>query len=450
MAARMALDNAFSVLSAAQDLRLQSEQLNEVARGEFRPKATLNLGAQRVGTRADESSVSLANQKSSTLTTAWKLHSGTSLSTQVANSLTGTARATTVTVGITQPLLRGFGKEVTTASLRATEIALEVARLDFEQIATDAVFNALQTYFDRNLATQRVTIARDSLETAQRMHDVNRTLVDVGRSAANVLLQSEADLAQSRLALAQAEQDENVAKRALLVAIGAEASAIDADVATPDRVDQYINMAMPTLREATDTALALQSSTRISRENLKVAELLLLQAEDQLRLPLNLSVSASRATSGAPASGRTDASVGLSTEIAFDRSDLRFAKSSASVGVRKAQMQLAETERTVRHAVADAVYQHEFAVQQLALARSGAEIGRRRLQMELEKQRLGRSSALELSTTRREVADAENQVVQASHQVLRSQLDLWKITGRLLAQWGLDNQVERWSREIVR
>jgi outer membrane protein TolC len=327
---------------------------------------------------------------------------------------------------------------------------LEIAKVVFEQTATETVSNTLQAYFALNLAVSRTRVAREGLQTAQRMDEVNRALVAAGRSPTSALLQSEAEVEQAKLAASQAEQEEVAARRALLVAIGDEASGLDRAVETPDLPEKYVDLSVPALNEAIELALASQPAIRMAHESVHSARLQLLQAQDQMKLPLDLTVSATRDPSLRGQPGMASAAVGLSSEIVLDRAPLRYARSAAQAGVRKAEMQFAEAQRTTRHAIADLISAHNFALQQLALAQRGAEIGRRRLEMELEKQLLGRSSSIELSSARREAVDAENQVAQSNYQLLLAKIAVWKATGTLLRQWGLADRVEEWSRELIK
>jgi outer membrane protein TolC len=449
-AAGLALDNGIAVLSGALDLKLQSQQLDAVARGEFRPKASLNFKGQSTGSRTDGTSATTANQYSSSFDTTWKLYSGTQLALRAVDSTNGGVKGRSVSVSLTQPLWRGFGEALATASLRSAESSLEIAKVVFEQTATETVSNTLQAYFALNLAVSRTRVAREGLQTAQRMDEVNRALVAAGRSPTSALLQSEAEVEQAKLAASQAEQEEVAARRALLVAIGDEASGLDRAVETPDLPEKYVDLSVPALNEAIELALASQPAIRMAHESVHSARLQLLQAQDQMKLPLDLTVSATRDPSLRGQPGMASAAVGLSSEIVLDRAPLRYARSAAQAGVRKAEMQFAEAQRTTRHAIADLISAHNFALQQLALAQRGAEIGRRRLEMELEKQLLGRSSSIELSSARREAVDAENQVAQSNYQLLLAKIAVWKATGTLLRQWGLADRVEEWSRELIK
>ena len=451
-AALMALEKGLVIQSQVMDLSLQARELLEVVHGEFRPRTTLALSNQRQNTLVNSAPGQTNTLMSSTLQTTWRLLSGAQLSLRAAGarqSATGAPLGSdrSVTLGITQPLLRGRGAEVAGAGLRIAESALRSARIAFEQAASDTVHQVLVSYFDRQQAQVRVQQAQDALETARKVHALNQALVDAGRSARNVLLQSEADSAQARLSVAQSAHDESVALRVLLQAIGSDPDSSATRVETPDRLEDIVRVQVPDERTAIDLALAWQSSVRSAHENLQIARLQLRVAEDNQLIPLDLSVSVSRFHGAAPGAPRGDTAVALTTEIAFNRAELRLARSAAANSVRKAEMQLADAERSVRYATVDVLQQLRFAIDQQALAQTNASLVRDRLEAEVERLRVGRASVLEVSLAQQSLVSAQSQLLQAQYQVYRSKLEFLRVTGGLLGALQLDARVKQWTDE---
>jgi outer membrane protein TolC len=450
-AARMTLEQGGAFQARVADLTLQWRFLIDVARGEFRPKAAVTLASQRVATSETAASPSSTLSNQAGLTTSWKLRSGVTLTAKLdgdrqRQSAVGYTGGRGATLALALPLLRGSGYEINGASLRSTELALEAARVGFRQAAADAVHQTLVLYFDRRMAQLQAEAARESLQSSTRVDELTGTLIDVGRSAAVARLQSRADLAQAEIALAQSSNSERQALRALLNAIGLELPDEGTVIETPDSPEDTLPTF--TLNEAQAVAQALQTDATVltARLALEDTRLRLRVAEDNLRLPLQLDISRGVSRASPDGLGRGSTTVGLSTSIELDRSELRHARSSAEVALRRAEIELRDAERNARAAAIDALRQQQFALQQLALTLANIDVARQRYDAELDRFRLGRTSALELSVAQQAMTNSRVQLLQSQFQVMTARLGVFKATGRLLDAVGLQAQVDRWSR----
>lgn len=450
-AARLALEQGGTFQARVADLALQWRYLLDVARGEFRPKTSVTLASQRArGTSSSASPTSTLYHQAG-LEASWKFRSGMQLNAQLdgdrqrqsPSEPTAERRAT---IGMVLPLLRGSGYEINGANLRSTELSLESARVAFRQAAVDAVYQILVQYFDRRIAQLQADVARESLQSATQVDDLSRTLIEVGRSAPVARLQSRADMAQAEISLAQALNTERQSLRSLLVGIGLDVPAEGVTVETPDNPDDVLPAF--SLDEAAAMAQALQTDATVltARLTLEDARLRLRVAEDNLRLPLQLDVSRSTTRNTADGLNRGETKVGLSTSIELDRSELRYSRSSAAVSERRAEIELQDAERNARAAAVDAVRQQDFAVRQLALTQANIEVARQRYESELDRFRLGRASALELSLAQQAMNSSRVSLLQSQFEALVARLGILKVAGRLLETVGLQTQVDRWSR----
>ena len=450
-AVRMTIEQGGAFQARVAELALQWRYMNDVARGEFRPKPAVTLSSQRQATSATAAPSNTTLTHQAGLAASWKLPSGVKLTAQFdgdrqRNSSLGQTGGRVASIGLVLPLLRGSGYDVNGAGLRGTELALESARVAFRQAAVDAVHQTLVLYFDRRMAQLQAEVAREGLEAARRTEELTRTLIEVGRSAAVTRLQSRAEVAQAEISLAQGLNAERQALRALLIAIGLELPDEGTSIETPDSPDGTLPPV--TLDEAQAAALALQTDATVlnARIALEDTRLRLIVAEDNLRLPLQFEVSRSIARTSPDGLGRGGTSVGLSTTIELDRSELRHARSSAEMALRRAETELCDAERNARIAAIDAVRQQEFAARQLALTQANIEVARQRHEAELDRFRLGRTSALELSVAQQAMTLSRVQLLQSQFEVLTARLGVLKSSGRLLEAVGLQAQVDRWSR----
>lgn len=113
---------------------------------------------------------------------------------------------------IRQPLLRGFGRDVTETDLRVAEAEREVGRWQYRQQLLKVASDALSAYWNLQRAAAAQALRREALVNAQQLRDDARARVDGGRlppsaldEAAVALATREADLARGAQAVAEAE-----------------------------------------------------------------------------------------------------------------------------------------------------------------------------------------------------------------------------------------------------
>lgn len=439
------LANAVRAKTAHLDLGTQLKQA-ALGRRDFVPQAVLSGQSER--SNQDRSA-------SASLSSTWKMRTGASLSAAVGRSVVRspsladatrqTGTTTTQSLGLTQPLLRGAGTEVATVNERQSDLSSNGARRDFAQAMADLVFDTVSAYFALEQARRNVALARETIERLQKMRAVNDALLAAGRIPRTTLLQNDLDEAQATFSLAQAEQAETVAQRTLLRLLTSDAQ--DPDRARITLGDSFAGLAeRPALdeREAMAIALERRSDVRSARDAVASARLSLVSARDALRDQLDVYAKVDRQRSTLPLAPPTTTNVpavGVQFSMTLDKTALHTAADTAGAGVTKAELALAEAERNAIAETRDALKAIDFAQAQHRLAQRTAELAARRLDDEVEKTRAGRSSATELTQAQDALRDARSQEVQARYAIFTARLDLQRVTGTILEQWGVDGQV---------
>ena len=115
-----------------------------------------------------------------------------------------------------QPLLRGAGRTVATASIGMARFAERSNILSLKQAVIDVVSSVAQSYRGYIQAERRVSIRAKSLERARELLAVNELLVRTGRMAARDIVQTRADIAGRELALIAAESALDAARLKLI------------------------------------------------------------------------------------------------------------------------------------------------------------------------------------------------------------------------------------------
>ena len=106
---------------------------------------------------------------------------------------------------LTQPLLRDFWIDGTRQQLKVTAINREISDIQLKGTLATTVANVRNAYWELVFAVQATEVAKGSLDLADKLVADNKARVEVGTMAPLDVVQSEAEAATRRQAVAQAE-----------------------------------------------------------------------------------------------------------------------------------------------------------------------------------------------------------------------------------------------------
>ncbi|MCP4452007.1 MAG: TolC family protein, partial [Planctomycetes bacterium] len=148
-----------------------------------------------------------------TLDFSWSRSDNLGNTSAEAQTYTG---SNTWNVGFTQPLLKGFGKEVATYNLVQARLAEQsnlLALRDGIGTVVDSTISAFRAYAQ---AVRQVEISNASVERSRASLATNKLLISMGRMPANELIQTESDLANQELSYEDTLNSLDNARLALL------------------------------------------------------------------------------------------------------------------------------------------------------------------------------------------------------------------------------------------
>ena len=122
---------------------------------------------------------------------------------------------TSFSATLSQPLLRDFWIDGTRQQLKVTAINREISDIQLKGTLATTVANVRNAYWELVFAVQAVDVAKGSLELADKLVQDNKARVEVGTMAPLDVVQSEAEAATRRQALAQAEATMRTAELSL-------------------------------------------------------------------------------------------------------------------------------------------------------------------------------------------------------------------------------------------
>lgn len=113
--------------------------------------------------------------------------------------------APNASVTLSQPLLKGRGREVNLRYIRIAHINQRISRLLFYQQLINTVYGVARLYYDLVSLNENVQVKRETLAAAQKLLEDNRAQVEQGTLAPLELTRAQSLVTSSQLDLIQAE-----------------------------------------------------------------------------------------------------------------------------------------------------------------------------------------------------------------------------------------------------
>jgi len=420
----------------------------------FRPNASVGISATRSGTGVKNAgrTSSHSDQMSTAAQIRQRLPTGAqigvlwqpwsrALDHRSSNEVStdSNAREQSWSVNLTQPLLKGGGARVATLDVRRARIHEQINVLQLKQTVMDTVTGVIKAYRVLLKARWDVEINRTSLERARTLLETNKLLIQLGKMAAQEIIQSEADVADKELAL---EVAVNAYDRARLDLLRLLDLSKFLQIIPDDEIES------PPFAFDENTVLALardnQPSFLTTRLDVDLAELGLIAARNGMKWDLSLTGNyGSSQFNGQPAldSRSREWGVGLSLDVptyGLDRRELRAGLIGAETEAKKAALNLRKLSDNLELECIDSVRQIRTLEKQIALAAKARELSERKLAVEQEKLKAGRSTNFQIVAYQDDLRNAKISELSARISYLDALSDLDVFMGTMTSTWGID------------
>lgn len=355
------------------------------------------------------------------VTVAKQLVTGTQIFAAVSSSSIGTAgtpmRDAAYRVGISQPLLRGFG--ATAAALEDAKRGVERAHRELAAARAALIVRTSAAYFGVIKEERLAAIARQAAERAATLKRASSARATAGLATQLDVLRAE--LLEAQLSAAVAAQDQAVmtARDSLRMLLGRPAAAPIAvvdDAAVSARAPQ-----LPAVEALVASARSTRPELREVRDRIDDARRAASIAKWNLLPPLSLDVSYARHGIGVAGGGVLNDlmggwRVGLSSAYALDRGSERAAVEASQLTVVAAERAARLAEQRIELEVRQLYRSCEAADARIALSRQAVALAER--QLRLAELRFERGLATSL-----EVVDAQTSVLQTANALAAAEMD---------------------------
>lgn len=431
----------------------------KVEEDKFTPKLTLNPSIAKSSTTIDgdrqtDTSVSGSVSLTELASTGAQLNVA---ATRTIDRIKGggtTARNSTWSLAFSQPLLKGGGLDVNTASVRTARINEKINILSLKSILIDKITSVISSFRSLLLATYQLDISRKSLERARELVEVNRELITAGRMAEVEIVQTEADVSDKELDLLESENELDLARLALI-------KLLDIDKSTRIIPMEKISIEPARLEyeELKGKALENRPDYRSALMNLEISRISLMLAVNNRLWDLSL-------TGGYDGGDITGVQPGLSFDsrgwnvginltiplrLGFPVTDLTLQQGyvNARISLDKAEISLRDLRETIEVEIQDAIRDVDIKLKQARLARQSRALAEKKLDIEKEKMKAGRSSNFQLVTYQNDLVNAQNNEIRANISYLNALANLDKTIGTTLERWDI-KVVDRYDEGYVR
>ncbi len=367
--------------------------------------------------------------------------------------------APSTSVTVTQPLLRGRGREVNLRYLRIARLDNKISRLLFEQQVLETIYGTSRLYFDLVALGENVLVKQEALKAATKQRDDDLEQEKLGTLAPIDLTRAEAQRSSSEFDLIQAQglfrQQEVIVKTQLLRTASPVFTAQFDEIVPTDKIvvpESFPQLDVPAL--ITD-ALARRPDLAQADLQVKAGEISA-KSSRNAALPLlnayaNVEVRGSSEqafeTLGSPGTGAPTlpqnlALGGLRTSTIYQGGIQltlplrnRIAQSDAardSVQLRQSQARSEKLSQQVRQDVETAVVALETAESAYRAATKSRDYQQQLLDAERDKLSVGQSTDLLVLQNEAFLAQARSTEVAARSNWKKAQIELDRASGDLL------------------
>jgi outer membrane protein TolC len=356
---------------------------------------------------------------------------------------------TGLSIGVSQNLLAGYGYRANAIFIRQTRNTLKYSESVFRQSVITQVAAVMSTYYDLLADQEKIRVAQEGLQNAQKLLEDNQVELKIGAVAQYDVLRSQEEVALRQEDLLAAQntfsQDAQSLKAKISKSFNEELAKVE--IAPTDKLPEPHPDDVPPLDEALKEAASHRPEIEQANINLRNQEITIQNKRNSL-LP-SLQVYASYNLSGLAGALRpTFANVfqndypniqyGVTLGIPLRNRTYQADAARALIEQRQLQMKLQQAKNQAVWDVSKAVSAVQQAKSQLDAALNLAAISRQVLAMQQQKFTLAAATVEEVIVAQTNLANAQGTVVTARAAYAKALIQFEQVTGTLLERNNID------------
>lgn len=358
----------------------------------------------------------------------------------------------TVSVQITQPLLRGFGFLPNRGPIIVAERNVAASRATFRQQVATVMLNVITRYWSVVEARQSLNVAQSLLALAQQSNNRDKQALEKGALPPLDIYQSESQVAQRRVSEIQAEYAVKEAEDSFRNVIGADIDpsirALELNLTElPEPPGQLLTVDIGT---ELNKALANRPDLAAQRLQLAMDSLNIAIAHNGLKPQLSLAVTYSgyglNTTTNGPFLEALDQTFGfsqptygggLTLTLPVRNYSAKAAFATAQINKRRDLYSDRELQEQITLQIANAVHDLEESKLSMEAAKIALNLAQKNLQAEQRKYELGAETMFVVLQTQSELAQVEQSLIQAEVGYQLAVATLYYSTGEVLGNYNV-------------
>jgi len=353
--------------------------------------------------------------------------------------------STRLELSVTQPLLRGYGRDVNLVRLRQARLETDITRYELRGFSESLLAAVETAYWDYALAQRQIEIVEESLKVVKQQLTETEEMISIGTMAEAELAAVQAEVAAQEQGLINAKSDQDSSRLQLLRLLNPPGNNL---------WDRNIKLIyQPTIPDillddvAEHVAISMNMRPEINQAKLGIQQddLEIIRTKNGLLPVMDLFITLGK-------TGYADSFSGSISDITGDSYDVMggiryeypLSNRNAKAGHRRAllsreqaQKALANLSQLVELDVRKANIEVNRAKKQIAASAATRKFQEEKHRIETEKFRVGRSTNFLVAQAQRDLLVAKIAEVRAVVDYLKSLIDLYRFDGSLLERRGI-------------
>ena len=353
--------------------------------------------------------------------------------------------STRLELSVTQPLLRGYGRDVNLVRLRQARLETDITRYELRGFSQSLLARVETAYWDYALAQRQVEIVQESLKVAKQQLSETEEMILIGTMAEAELAAVQAEVAAQQQGLINARSNLDSSRLQLLRLLNPPGKNLwDRDI----KLIYQPTIPDILLDKVTDhVAISLSMRPEINQAELSIQQddLEIIRTKNGLLPVMDLFISLGKTGYADSFSGSVsdltgdsyDVEGGIRFEYPLKNRDAKARHRRAVLSREQAEKALDNLSQLVELDVRDAYIEVNRAKKQIAASRATRKFQEEKHRIETEKFRVGRSTNFLVAQAQRDLLVAKISEVNAVVDYLKSLINLYRLDGSLLERRGI-------------
>ncbi len=356
---------------------------------------------------------------------------GTSVGVNYSNDLMGDAGG--ANLNITQPLLRGFGPNVTKIPLWNAEDVAEIAKINYDNNISLIVVAVIQSYYALVSDFHNLEVQRETLKQSLSILKQFELKVKLGKMAPSDVIQQRVSYSATQLVLKEQELNLTQDYQTLLQLLGLDP---DAKLKLDLKLNGAADSKVPALKQSIELGLKNNAAYQIALKNLKIMERAVSLAKDQQWWQLNLLLNKSIGdTANSPTN--TNPQVGLSLNAPINNLNQEQLLVNAKIAYDQARLALEKQKRALVSEITAEVSNVGNLKEQIKIAEEGVELQTKALEDTRLKQSYGKASVFDLTQQENLLLGQQINLINNRLSLLNAVVNLQQVLGVVLKERGI-------------